>query len=62
MVLLALAFIPIERAFAQEGQSLANQTANPLGGDFMLMINQYDGIHQEGRLVDGPGPAWVLGR
>jgi len=27
---------------AQEGQSLANQTANPLGGDFMLVINQYD--------------------
>jgi len=41
---------------AQEGQSLANQAANPLGGDFMLVINQYDRIHMKGRLIDGPGP------
>ena len=48
-------------ATAQEGQSLANQTANPLGGDFMLIINQYDYIRQEGRLVDGPGPGGIPG-
>ncbi len=51
-----------DRALAQEGQSLANQTANPLGGDFILLINQYDGIHMEGRLVDGPGPGGIPGR
>lgn len=53
---------PVDRAFAQEGQSLANQTANPLGGDFMLVINQFDFIHQQGRAVDGPGPLGMPGR
>lgn len=64
LTMLAVGFVfgPIESASTQEGQSLANQTANPLGGDFMLMINQYDGIFQEGRLVDGPGPGGIRGR
>lgn len=55
-LLVALVLEPIGGALAQEGQSLANQTANPLGGDFMTYINQYDRIKMQGRLIDGPGP------
>ena len=39
-------------AVAQEEQSLANKTANPLGGDFILLINQYDFIVKAGDLLD----------
>lgn len=52
----------VTQAFAQEDQSLANQTANPLGGDFMMIINQFDFNHQKGRAVDGPGPGGIPGR
>ena len=53
---LALSVLLTGPSVAQEGQSLSNKTANPLGGDFMMVIQQYDRIRQQGRLVDGPAP------
>ena len=55
-------FGQIYQAIAQEEQSLANKTSNPLGGDFMLWINQFDFIYQEGRAVNGPGPGGIPGK
>ena len=62
IVFICLVFGQIYQARAQEGQSLANKTANPLGGDFMLWINQFDFTYQEGRTINGPGPGGIPGK
>ena len=41
---LALSVLLTGPSVAQEGQSLSNKTANPLGGDFMMVIQQYDRV------------------
>ncbi|MGI9414746.1 MAG: hypothetical protein ACR2PM_13815 [Hyphomicrobiales bacterium] len=52
-MLAGVAFGAVGQASAQDGGGdLATKTANPLGGDFMLIINQFDHINLTGFLDD----------
>ena len=53
VTLTVFSFGLLSPAAAQEGDlDLATQTSNPMGGDFMIVLNQIDMIWTEGPLVD----------